>query len=276
MAGKVYVLTAVRDNLEDTKKFLKSIFSQTYKNFKVFVVDDGSRDETAAFIEKYYPDACLLRANGNLWWTASLNLALKQILKKGGREDYVWIVNNDCYFGKNTLRDLYNFTRKDDSSLIGSTVLDSKTHKIWERGVAINWKKLEFTMSKDKIDALSSKGTIYPLQVFRQIGLFDEKHFPHYFSDYEFSIRAKRMGYNLKVCPDTIVYNRTARTGIERAFVKSLSLVKLFSVAFSKRSKIGLWLQFNIVRFCCPEEYRLQGYLLLFRKILSYPFEFFK
>ena len=34
---------------------LTSVFKQTHQNFEVLVVDDGSIDETAAMIKKYFP-----------------------------------------------------------------------------------------------------------------------------------------------------------------------------------------------------------------------------
>jgi len=259
MKNKIYILTAVHNNLADTKRFLSSVFSQDFKIFEVYLVDDGSTDGTSNFIKEKYSDVNLIKGDGNLWWTKSLNLGLKRILKKASENDFVWIINNDCTFGKTLLSNVSSFAAKYKSFIIGSLVLDKKTKKIWDRGVKIDWSKLNFSMAgtDEQIDALSTKGTLYPVRVFKKIGLFDAKHFPHYFSDYEFSIRAGRAGYKLIVCPTSKVYNRTERTGNAK-------------LSFSKKSTINPILQLNIVRYVCPPEHRLRACFLLISKLFGY------
>jgi len=280
-AGKIHILTAVHNDLHDTIKLLKCIYSQTYKNFDVYLVDDGSSDGTREYVSRKYPEVNLLKGDGNLWWTGSLNLGLKSILKRASGNDYIWIINNDCYFDKNTLEELYNFGEAHGGigNIVGSVVVDAKTKKIWDSGVRINWhsmkfSKFNFTEKKVEADALSTKGTLYPASVFKVVGLFDAKHFPHYFSDYEFSIRAKAASYHLLINPSCIIYNEIARTGIEKA-PQSFKPFEMFKVLFSKKSKISFATQINIIRYVCPPEYRLENYLKLVRKMLSYPFQVF-
>ena len=252
----IYILTAVHNDIEDTKKLLKSVYTQTLKNFEVFLVDDGSTDGTSNFIKEKYSEVNLIKGDGNLWWTKSLNLGLKRILEKASKNDFVWIINNDCTFGKTLLSSVSSFAAKHKSFIIGSLVLDKKTKRIWDRGVKIDWSKLNFSMAgtDEQIDALSTKGTLYPVRVFKEIGLFDAKHFPHYFSDYEFSIRAGRAGYKLIVCPASKVYNRIERTGTSK-------------LSFSKKSTINPVLQLNLVLFVCPQRYRLKAFFLLISKL---------
>jgi GT2 family glycosyltransferase len=280
MSNRIYILTAVHNYLNDTKKLLESINCQSFKNYEIYLIDDGSTDGTAGFVHQNYPKANVLRGDGNLWWTASLNLGLKKILDKAGIDDYVWIINNDCYFAKDALKNLYNFNKglKGSKNIVGSVVLDSKTKKVRDTGIKINWRTLRFSSVKPKdlnkatIDALSTKGTLYPVGVFREIGFFDAKHFPHYFSDYELSIRAKINGYNLLVFPKCIIYNESERTGIENSTLIRSSLTGLAGLLFSKKSKVNLLLQFNMIRYVCPKEFRSKSLLFLVSKIIKYIF----
>ncbi len=265
---RLYILTAVHNYLEDTKKLLKSISSQTFRNFDIFLVDDGSSDGTNAFIHKNYPSVNIIKGDGNLWWSASLNLGLRKILKKAGKDDLVWIINNDCYFHKYVLQNLLSYQKRIgyENNITGSVIMDSKTKKISDDGVSIDWKQMNF--KSGGTDALSTKGTLYPIQIFRKIGLFDAKHFPHYFSDYEFSIRAKRFGFGLNVCRKSHIYNRADRTGIERVSQK-LRPSEIINLILSKRSKVNLLLQINMIRYACPNEFRLGCYYLLFAKFIK-------
>ena len=265
--NKVYILTAVHNEINDTKKLFQCIYNQTYKNLEVYLIDDGSTDGTANFISEKYPQVKMFKGDGNLWWTASLNLGLKSILKKANVNDYIWIVNNDCYFSEDILENLYNFSSKHSKSIIGSLILDSETKRVWDSGVKIDWKNFKFTSGGT--DALSTKGTLYPVQVFKEIGLFDAKHFPHYFSDYEFSIRAKRNGYKLLICPSSSIFNKTKRTGVGDKISSKWSLMEIMEILFSKRSKVNLRVNFNMIRFVCPKKYRIKNYFYLIKKIIK-------
>jgi len=266
--NKIYILTAVHNELEDTKRLLRSIYSQTYKNYDVCLIDDGSTDGTSDFLQKNYPLVDVLKGNGSLWWTTCLNLGLNKILKIANKEDFIWIINNDCYFDRSVLQNLLTYEERigHGKYIVGSVIIDSKTKKIFDDGVGIDWERMKF--KSGGTDALSTKGTLYPINVFKQIGIFDAKHFPHYFSDYEFSIRVKRNGYYLTVCRESKIFNRVKRTGIDKIPVK-LSAMEAFKLLFSRKSKINLPLQINIIRYVCPKEFRIRNYWLLLTKLLD-------
>jgi GT2 family glycosyltransferase len=274
MNPKVYILTAVHNSLSDTKIFLEHLSKQTYKNIETFIVDDGSTDGTENYIKKNFPKTKLIIGDGDWWWTKSLNEGIKQILNSANNNDYVWIINNDCYFDKDTIKNLVACSRSDKNrkTILGSIVLDSKSNNIIDSGLVVDWKKLNFLRFDYKIsnsfpDALSTKGTLFPVCVFKNVGLFDEVHFPHYFSDYEFTIRAKRDGYLLDISDKTRVYNRIERTGIE-SFYKSGSFGKMLEIVFSKKSKFNLYTQICMIKYVCPKECQFNNYLLLFKKII--------
>lgn len=275
---KVFILTAIHDNLDSTKRLLKSIRGQSYDNFEIVLVDDGSTDGTSAFIKNHFPDINLYVGNGKLWWTKSLNIGLKIILDKAKKYDFIWIINNDCFFDSKVLENLVSYSKNiKQKNIVGSVVIDSKTKKVWDTGVQIDWRNCEFKSISDiekcddgEIDALSTKGTLYPVQVFKEIGNFDAKHFPQYFSDYEFSIRAKRNGYKLCVCPTSRIYNFTSNTGIGDKINKKTKISDIFNLLFSKKSKVNIKVVINIIRYVCPKEYRIRNYYLLIKKTFKY------
>ena len=39
--------------LNDLERCLNSILNQTFKNYKVFIIDDGSNNETKEFLDNY-------------------------------------------------------------------------------------------------------------------------------------------------------------------------------------------------------------------------------
>jgi len=60
----------------------------------------------------------------------------------------------------------------------------------------------------------AGRGTLIPLNVFEKIGLFDERHLPHYGADYDLSFRAARMGCLVLVNFLAPVYSHIEETGM--------------------------------------------------------------
>jgi GT2 family glycosyltransferase len=64
----------------------------------------------------------------------------------------------------------------------------------------------------DDTAMLSGRGTLIPTHVFREIGLYNRKHYT-FIGDSEFPVRAKRAGYRLIVAYDAVLYLHSPRTG---------------------------------------------------------------
>jgi len=60
----------------------------------------------------------------------------------------------------------------------------------------------------------SGRGTLFPIEIFKQLGLFDELHLPHYAADYDFTFKAARANYKIYSCSDCKVYSYVEETGM--------------------------------------------------------------
>ncbi len=86
---------------------LKSIFDQSFKDFQVLVIDNGSNDGTVDYIEKNYPEVKILRNIHNLGYSRAHNQGLKL-----SKSDYILIMNPDVILTKNYLFELYKNAEK--------------------------------------------------------------------------------------------------------------------------------------------------------------------
>jgi GT2 family glycosyltransferase len=68
-----------------------------------------------------------------------------------------------------------------------------------------------------EVSLLTGRGVLIPVQVFHEVGLYDEKHFQQC-GDIDFPIRAKNMGYNLIVS-----YDAVAKSHVESTFDTNVS-----------------------------------------------------
>ena len=69
----VYIVIPCFNRKKLTRGCLQALENQTYKDFKVIVVDDGSTDGTANMITREFPETILLFGDGNLFWTGATN-----------------------------------------------------------------------------------------------------------------------------------------------------------------------------------------------------------
>lgn len=75
---------------------LKSIVNQTYKNYSVFVVDDGSTDGTEKIVDQYQGDGRFIIIHQiNMGLGGARNSAMKEIFKRGGYSHVVFIDSDD-------------------------------------------------------------------------------------------------------------------------------------------------------------------------------------
>lgn len=287
MKSKIFVVVPVFNRLPFTKKCLTSIFSQSYKNYEVILVDDGSSDGTSIYVKEYYPKTKVIKGNGKWWWTKSTYEGVKYALKKAKSYDYILTMNNDLFFENNYFQKLINAGKKYRSSIIGSTCVRAQDPtEVVEIGVRIDWptglvygvaqtisNRLSYYRNMkvvDNIDALPGKGTLIPVEVFRNGINFDYKTFPHYIADYEFSIRAKRNGFNLLVSTDAIAKHYWEATGISgRPGEKKRTYSRALSLLFGRKSMNNIIDWLNFIKIACPDQYKIRNYYYAYSKIVK-------
>ena len=227
MEPTVYVITPVHNRRHFTEPFLRCLHRQTYSNLHIIIIDDGSIDGTSEMIQNQFPNVKILRGDGNLYTTASWNLAIRYIMAKGSHDDFTYIVvlNDDLEVDDNYIETLVCFAQSKPNSLVGSVVVDiNNPDKIISGGVVVNlWTAKHHVLNRGinlselehgyyaKTSWLTGRGTLIPMSVFREIGLYDEIHFTRC-GDTELPVRAAHNGYNLLVCYGAIVKSHIDQT----------------------------------------------------------------
>lgn len=236
MNSKVYIIIPVHNRKRLTKICISSLQEQTYKNFTPKVIDDSSTDGTAVMVKKEFGNFVkLIKGNGNLWWAKATNLGISYALKRANSSDFILTLNDDLIVKFNYLQELIDCYKKYPNSLIGSLTLfkDNPERVVYEGGI---WNKIiakqkrhfkigeriDFDNTPEVLatDFLPGRGTLIPVNVFKEIGLYDNVNFPQYMADQDLALRAKRRGYRLFISTKARVYSIAEETGINFIYCK--------------------------------------------------------
>lgn len=202
MSNKVFILLPVHNRINETTNFVKCLNNQTYQNWHLLLIDDGSIDGTSEMAAKNIDNNKLtvIKGSGNWWWGGSLHQGYKWLKNNHIiNDELVLIMNDDTIFDDQFIETGVNLITKNPKSLILAYTYSFQTKELIEKGIHIDWKELKFikTESVEDINCLQTMGLIYYVKDFYKIGGFHPKLIPHYLSDYEFTIRSHQKGYKL-------------------------------------------------------------------------------
>jgi len=197
---------------EDTIRCLDSVLAQTYKNFHVLLIDNGSKDASLKHLARYSknPRVTLHKEPVNLGFAGGVNVGIRKAIAEG--YEYINLLNNDATLEKDWLTILVRTLQKTNASVATGLLLDGSGKKIESTGDSYSKFGLPFPRQRDEPtkDALNSDfvfggtagASVYTTRLFKDIGLFDETFFA-YFEDTDISYRAQLAGH-------TAYYEKTA------------------------------------------------------------------
>lgn len=114
--NKISVIIPAYNSQKTIERCINSILSQSYTNFEVLVINDGSTDSTPQLLEKYQNiDNIKIFNQSNQGVSRSRNLGISN-----AEGEYIAFVDADDYVEKHYLQDLVNGMDEDtDLSIIG-------------------------------------------------------------------------------------------------------------------------------------------------------------
>ncbi len=200
---------------------LASIYQSTYPSFEVVVVDNGSRDGSLELAKTQFSRAHFIKNSTNTGFASGNNLGIRFALEKF--TDYILVLNNDAYLKKDTLSKLVTLAQSHPvPAIINPLILDRDEKTIWFAGGVIEWLKMknvhltELTSNNPyQTEYCTGCAMFVSKEIFKKIGLFDERYFLYY-EDSDFSVRAKKAGFDLLICPTaTVTHLEQSNTATE-------------------------------------------------------------
>ena len=196
-------------------KFLEPCFgalkAQTYRNFKILVVDNGSSDGSVEWLKEHQIDTIFLPENTG--FSGAVNIGIK-----AADTPYVILLNNDTKADEYYVAEMVKAIERSPKIFSVSSRMIQMYHPdlmddagdmycilgwAYQRGIGQSVKK--YGRSRRVFSACAG-AAIYRREVFEQIGYFDEMHFA-YLEDLDVGYRARIYGYDNVYCPAAVVYH---------------------------------------------------------------------
>ena len=220
MKKKVTVVIPNYNGKEYIEVCLDSIRKQTFKDYKVLIIDNASEDGSCEIIRDNYKEFELVVNDKNEGFCKAVNQGIKMSDTK-----YVLLLNNDTELHECFLENMVMEIEKSDRIFSVSSKMinyydrsvmddagDGYTILGWQYQRGISQSVDSYTKGTDVFTSCAG-AALYRKSVFEKIGLFDEMHFA-YMEDIDIGYRARIYGYRNVYCPSARVYHiGSATTG---------------------------------------------------------------
>jgi GT2 family glycosyltransferase len=266
----LYILLPVHNRIVTTKAFINNLLNQTFQDFRLILIDDGSTDGTSDFVQKYIPNTIIIKGKGKWWWAGALQQGYMWIKKNvNDLESTVLIINDDVAFKTDYLEKGISRLFGLNKTIVFSKVFSLQNNTLFWSGIHIDWKTFQLRPNQEdnKVNCVSTRGIFLKIKDFFEVGRFHPIVLPHYSSDYEYTHRAFKKGFSFKSYSDIILTVDENTSGYRNFHNESFFLfTKKF---FSKKNPINPVYSTAFVALACPWKYKMINFLRIVKVTFS-------
>lgn len=242
-----------RDNLPEC---IEAVKRSDYHNYRIIVIDDGSKDGTAEIIAEKYPEVILLRGDGNLWSSGSLNCGFKKSIEMGC--DYTIQIDNDLVIAPDFIKVMVASIIENGKSIVVPKVLQYFDKKRLEcAGYYKRKMGLEILgIGEGELDngqynqvkeiPCAQSMMIVKTADFKELGLWDEVNMPLYAADLDFTWRAHKKGYKIIYEPKAECWHKRHQSA-KANLPKNLSISARFKYLVSNPKSDLYWKSYKTI-----------------------------
>jgi len=194
---------------------LNSIKNQTYSNYEIILVDNGSIDDSPNFVKEHFPDVNLIQLEENKGFTGGNIEGLKQ-----ARGNFIALLNNDAIIHPRWLEHMLRAINSNERiGICSSKIIIDGTNKIDSIGdtftTAFNGTKVgEYQEESNFISSRYFPGAcaaavLYRKQMIDEIGFLDDDFFLNH-EDTDFNMRSWLAGWKCIFVPEAIAYHKVS------------------------------------------------------------------
>lgn len=193
---------------------IESVLGQTYKNFELILIDDGSKDNCGKICDKYQKEDSRIivihKENGGL--SDARNCGVSESKGK-----YITFIDSDDYVERDYLEVLYNAIIMEDSDISICSY-----QAVYENGKILKQKEnfKRILSSKEALEEIlyqtnfnvSAWAKLYKANLFEDIKYPKGKIFEDAFTTYKLIEKSKKISVNLKICYNYMIRGNSILT----------------------------------------------------------------
>jgi GT2 family glycosyltransferase len=200
---------------------LDSLHAQTYTDFEIVVVDNGSTDGSVELLQKHYPWVRLIRLQKNTGFATGNNIGYAN-----SAGEYIITLNNDTQADPQWLEELVAIADAHPrAGMVGCRIcsfhdpdiIDSLGFGICLDGMSRGRYRLRrfSSLQMQRVEDIllpSACAALYRRAMIEDIGFFDEDFFA-YCEDTDLGLRGRWAGWEAILATNSIVYHKYSETG---------------------------------------------------------------
>jgi GT2 family glycosyltransferase len=198
---------------------LPSLARQSFRDFEVVVVDNGSRDDTLDWLGEHWPQVQVVSLPHNVGVTAALN-----VCAHAGRGELVGLFNNDLELEPDCLGELVAALQEyRQAGWAGAKLRDFEQRDVLDgAGDVFTWAATGGRRGHGERDVgqydepraifgACGGAALYRRTTLQRVGEFDEDFFAFY-EDFDWNLRAQLAGFSCRYVPSAVVYHMGSAT----------------------------------------------------------------
>ena len=219
----ISVIIVTWNGKELLRRCLDCLSRQTFKEFEIIVVDNGSEDSTENYVQDHWPEVRFLRLGRNFGFAKANNRAVDM-----ARGRWLAFLNNDTFVLPEWLEAMMKATKRWPGAVAFTShqlmaadprYLDGTGDEYFIFGAAKrrDYLKQERDVDRDEgpVFGLCGAASIIKKDIFLALGRFDEDFFC-YFEDVDLSWRIRLAGHEICYVPGAIVRHIGSKTAGRR------------------------------------------------------------
>ena len=193
---------------------LDSLLAQTYKDFEIIIVDNGSKDGSLDLLSHEYPQVQVIALEYNTGFSFAVNRGIE-----ASRGEFIALINNDTKAEPSWLAKMVSVLQEQANlgsvackmlSLNDSGLIDGAGDGVRRGGLPgrIGHGEKDYGQFDQRRYVLGACGgaVLYRRAMLEDIGLFDEDFFA-YLEDVDLGLRAQSAGYKCLYTPEAVIYH---------------------------------------------------------------------
>lgn len=210
---KLSLLLPVYNSEKTLRKCLTTIFSSSYSNFELVIINDGSYDSSKDIIECFKDERIKYFEKSNSGLIDSLNFGVKNC-----SSEIIMRIDGDDYIKPEKMNLQLKELMSSNSVLIGTNayIVNNDEKTVGETNLPLKHLEIVKSMIKMRPSLIHPSIMVYK-EVLDKVNFFDEKY--RHAEDYDIFYRISKLG-NIKNMPEKLMYLRKSESNISHKNAK--------------------------------------------------------